>query len=475
MFGYRELPVRYRFVALPILLAALLMTLQSYLRFTFTGTIVVDAVLPDDAQSSLLFVLFAGALLMAGLGWFNAVAHAERYGLSEKETTAIALAAAAIGAVSLPYLSNDVFLYLACGDLARLGFNPYTEWGMLGSSLLEGHVSPLWKDQPFCKYGPLSTALFHLSATAAPLGVMGMLALYKLLVFAATAGFIYAARAFTRTMDRDGGLDPFSFIVLSPLVWLQGAGQGHNDIFAALLLVLGAIMLKRDAPWRATLFFAAAFAVKVYAAAAFLLIIVHFYRRSGVTPRLLAPLAGHALTALSVQILLYLPYWNGTDTLTVPYGALAAELPLNNTVFLAGFLYSKIFPSSPLPHREVYILLRNAFLPFIALLLLYQVRTMFRATERMLSVFGRVLVILICFYAARFHPWYFLVALPFLAERLDRRWMLWSIAVMTAANLLDIHNFMNRDSIVLIVALPAAVVFLNIMFFSRFRTRYFTS
>ena len=468
--------MKYRFVTVPVLAAAFLMTLQSYLRFSFTGTLTVDMVFPDAVLSTVLLLLFVSALFLAGLGWYNGTVRAAELGLSRREIQRLALAAAAIGALSLPYLSNDIFIYLACGDLARNGFNPYTDWRMLSATALDGYLPPIWRDQPFCKYGPFSTALFHLSAFAAPGGVIAMIFLYKALLFAAAAGFIYAARLFSETMEKNEEIDPFPFIVLSPLLWLQGAGQGHNDLFAALPLVLGATLLRKDRPVAATALFAAAAAVKLYAAAAFVLVLVHLYQKGRESLALAVVLSLRSfLTALVVTIALYLPYWNGLDTLLVPYGALAAEVPLNNTVFLAGFLYATIFPSSSLPIGEVFALMRNAALPFVLLLILYQLRAMFLRSERMLFLFGRLLIVLFCFFVARFHPWYLLVAVPFLAERLDRRWLLWSVAVMTSANLLDIHNFMSRDAIALSIALPVAVVFLNIMFFTRFRDRYLTA
>ncbi len=476
MFGYRELSMKYRFVIVPVLAAASLMTLQSYLRFAFTGTLTVDQVFPDAVQSTVLFVLFMSALILAGLGWYNGTARADECGLSRGEVTRLALAAAAIGALSLPYLSNDIFIYLACGDLARKGFNPYTDWHMLAATALDGHLSPIWRDQPFCKYGPLSTAVFHFSALAAPGGVVAMLFLYKAVLFAAVAGFIHVARRFSETIEKQEGIDPFPFIALSPLLWLQGMGQGHNDLFAALPLLLGALLLRSDRPVAASALFAAAAAVKAYAAVAFLLVLVYLYRKGKNALFSVASTALRALfVVLAVTVVLYFPYWNGLATVTVPYGALAAEMPLNNTVFLAGFLYAKIFPSSSLPIGEVFALMRSAALPFIFLLVLYQLRAMFLHGERMIFLFGRLLIVLFCFFVARFHPWYLLVAIPFIAERLDRRWLVWSVAVMTAANLLDIHNFMSRDAIALSVALPAAVVFVNIMFFSRFRDRYLTA
>lgn len=154
---------------------------------------------------------------------------------------AVLVAAAVIQVVPLAgplLLSQDVYAYWAYGRLAEdHGANPYrTTPGRFAADPAERAMAPAWRSSPSV-YGPLftaaSTGLAGATGDSAEdsAGVYRLLAAAGMLALVAVAALAAARPAFAA-----------AFVGWNPLLALQFAGGGHNDVWMAVLLV-GALAL----------------------------------------------------------------------------------------------------------------------------------------------------------------------------------------------------------------------------------------
>lgn len=175
----------------------------------------------------------------------------------------------AIGAWMLPLLvapplySRDMFTYLAQGDLALHGFNPYQYGVSVLNDHLSANVDPTWQDTP-TPYGPL----FVLIAKSVVL-VTGQSTIVGVLAMRATlcTGMLMLCWALPRLAQRLGGSPTLALwlVAANPLVLAYLVGGGHNDVLMIGLLAVGTVLVLDGRYRRGFLLVTLAFAIKATA------------------------------------------------------------------------------------------------------------------------------------------------------------------------------------------------------------------
>jgi alpha-1,6-mannosyltransferase len=175
----------------------------------------------------------------------------------------------AIGAWMLPLLiapplfSRDMFTYLAQGDLALHGFNPYQYGVSVLNDHLSANVDPTWQDTP-TPYGPL----FILIAKSVVL-VTGQSTVVGVIAMRATlcTGMLLLCWALPRLAVRLGGSPPLALwlVAANPLVLAYLVGGGHNDLLMIGLLAAGTVLVLDRRYRRGFLLVTLAFAIKATA------------------------------------------------------------------------------------------------------------------------------------------------------------------------------------------------------------------
>lgn len=179
-----------------------------------------------------------------------------------------------------PLFSNDVYSYLAQGEILHLGLNPYHHapdvLAHYGHAQLLSTVSPFWRATT-SPYGPLFLGLASLIAGAVGshliLGVV-ILRLVGLVGLALLAVFVPRLARFL-------GTDPARatwLAVISPLVLLELVAAGHNDALMIGLLVAGVTLAMERRPLLGIALCAIAAMVKLPAAAGIAFIAVAWAR-----------------------------------------------------------------------------------------------------------------------------------------------------------------------------------------------------
>jgi hypothetical protein len=220
------------------------------------------------AASSFWFV--TGMSLLA-LSWLGLIYVAARFETKKAiVTVALALVVWAIP-VSLgpPLLSNDVYSYVAQGEMASRGIDPSTTGPIsLGRGDFTSGADPYWRPSP-APYGPVAVATARSAVELSGHNAPAAINIYRVFVWIGIAvaavgiGFIAAAN----------GLSPAVAIAIglaNPVVIVHLIGGAHNDALMLGLLAAGLALAQRGfKKWGVALIIAAT-AVKIPAAIALL-------------------------------------------------------------------------------------------------------------------------------------------------------------------------------------------------------------
>jgi alpha-1,6-mannosyltransferase len=144
-----------------------------------------------------------------------------------------------------PLFSTDAFSYQMYGRLGAVhGLNPYLVGPHAAvADPLYPYVGFRWTHTPTV-YGPLFTGLSYLLA---PLSIAASVFVYKGLAI----GAVLLTLLLVWKIAQDRGSDPrpaVALVGLNPLLFLYGAGGGHNDLLMLLPLVAGIYLALRRRP-----------------------------------------------------------------------------------------------------------------------------------------------------------------------------------------------------------------------------------
>lgn len=219
-------------------------------------------------------VFLVGVTLMT-LAWIGLIGRAERQRGSERRRLAMVLAVAALWAVPAmlgpPLLSNDVYSYVAQGELASRGFDPTAHGPIyLGRGDIMKAADPVWRTNS-APYGPVAVQISETAVEVAGHDAAAAVWVWRGIVFAGVAMTAVGVALIARAK----GVSPAVAVAIgiaNPLVLLHLIGGVHNDALMLGFLALGLAAHVRGRRWLGVVLIAAATAVKLPAAVALLYI-----------------------------------------------------------------------------------------------------------------------------------------------------------------------------------------------------------
>jgi hypothetical protein len=467
------------------LAAAAAMTASSYIRWAVTGSIKVEQNYLSGWPMVLNMVLFLGALAAAGYAYVKAVLRSPGYDLDLRQVKRLAVATALVTFFMMPMLSNDIFSGLAYGDLVLRGINPYTQAGMLKTTLYASYLGRAWIDAP-CVYGPVNVLLEAASAWAGSGSVLAGVAIIKLMTLGFALLFIWTAGRFFETADPDRKSNTAALVLLAPIFWVMGSGQAHNDIVAAALLMTSLLLMKKKHFVAAFVLLTLAVQAKVFAAIAVPLFIVLAWSALRADKKRLILTLGASLGLAAVcSAALYAPLWDGAKTLSTPakfleqkhatksiprVAATAAEFV--NTVVHRRLALPSVPPADQRSalEKETVSLMKILSL-LLALYVLVRLRR-FRAFNDYLAGFAALATIVVCFYSPAFQPWYLVGALPLFAGVERKEWVTWAAAIFAAASAMNVLHIAGDSNVPARILSAVFIAGTNGLFFWRFRARF---
>lgn len=139
-----------------------------------------------------------------------------------------------------PLFSGDVHSYLAQGEIAARGLDPYAvgpNEGLGPADALTRSVSGYWRDAP-SPYGPLFTGVQRVIAQLAGEHQVAGILLYRLIALAGVALLLWAVPRLAATAGVPAGV-PLWLGVLNPLVLWHFVAGAHNDALMLGLMAAG--------------------------------------------------------------------------------------------------------------------------------------------------------------------------------------------------------------------------------------------
>ncbi len=205
--------------------------------------------------------LFIGCTALAAVAYLRALRLLGRFAGGSNRVLALCLALAAVWRVPLllkpPTLSTDVYRYVWDGRIQRLGYDPYI---VVPRDITVRHLhtaETLLMNHPDLPTPyPAAAELFFRAVTMVDDSARAM----KSAIFLCDAALVAVLLWWLVTSHRS----PWWVLAYAwnPLVALEGAGNGHVDLLAALCLVLTAASLTRGRRTVAAIGFALAVGVK---------------------------------------------------------------------------------------------------------------------------------------------------------------------------------------------------------------------
>ncbi|MFD9738631.1 polyprenol phosphomannose-dependent alpha 1,6 mannosyltransferase MptB [Umezawaea sp. NPDC059074] len=143
--------------------------------------------------------------------------------------------------LSPPLFSKDVYSYLAQGQLALHGFDPYVVGPAALPSPLSDNVSWVWQNTP-APYGPLFILLAKAVVWITNGGVVGGVVLMRFVLAAGLALLCWSLPGLARHL---GGRPAIALwlAAANPLTLIHLIGGGHNDILMVGLMAAGVLMV----------------------------------------------------------------------------------------------------------------------------------------------------------------------------------------------------------------------------------------
>ncbi len=188
--------------------------------------------------------LSLGGLLLLAAGWLGLGLCAWRRGTSRRTVLLFAALVALPLAVAPPLFSDDVFSYVAQGQLIRAGFDPYTHgWAALGQPGIGRTAADFWQSTP-TPYSPGFLRLAQLVAwTSGGSAYAGGLVLRVVAVLALAACAALLLRLLAARPDQQ--VPALWLAIANPLVLTGAVSGAHIDVLIAVAL-LGALVLHRS-------------------------------------------------------------------------------------------------------------------------------------------------------------------------------------------------------------------------------------
>ena len=316
--------------------------------------------------------------------------------LDEKTLLLGGILLAAIATLAPPFLSNDIWDYVARGRVEALGHNPYvtTVDTLAGDPAMRPFADRAnWTDWAM-PYGPVSALLQQMCAMADSPWAGAYL--WKALAAAAHLAAGAALAATSRAVaDAAAGRRMLALWLWNPWTLLECCGSGHNDVIAVLGLAMASLFAARLRFAPAAIAYGAGMLAK-HCCPAFAPLLLISAWRSG---RLAAFALGTSAVAAALAIA-YFRWWDidgGLDWIANQAGVVRGSLP--------SFVGAAIGPTA----GSAVMVAGLALATSVLLLAMRRVRD-----ARSLGGYATVATILLMLLAMpNFAPWYCLWWLPF--------------------------------------------------------------
>ncbi len=317
-----------------LIAGVLLMIGLSWLRYGLIRNLKVDNTPFPVEWNYPVFIVFISALVLIAINYWKLVWKDQAAGRKnfKKEAYWIVILSSFI----LPFLSNDVFVYLGHGYLSNHGVDVFSHTNILKDSIWISYIDA-WPDGPFV-YGPLNLLPAKIANWIGGENIWLTFASYKVLMMLMGFGIVELLHKIIK--------DPKDLLmaVLAPAFWLHNIGHMHNDMIAAVFVMVSVALILRNHMIAAALFMGIALACKVSVIiyVPFIFCFFFFTYQMSVGKKILVMCGAFILLVASIMGS-YAIFYTGPDSLTVPFGYLAKQNAAKSFAEILGEILNVLF------------------------------------------------------------------------------------------------------------------------------------
>lgn len=299
-----------------IFIVMLLMLAISWLRYVLVLNLKVDNTPFPVEWNYPVFILFVMALSMLAVNYWKIVW--KENGIQKKNYKKEAYWIVILASCMLPFLSNDVFVYLGHGYLSNHGVDVFSHTNILKDSIWINYIDA-WPDGPFV-YGPINLIPSKIANWMGGENIWLTLISYKVLMMMIGFGIIeLLARIVKNPKD-------LLIVIVAPAFWLHNVGHMHNDMIAALFILVSMYFILKNQLMISAIFIGVAMACKVsviiYVPFIFCL---YYFTSEGSAGKRFGMVFVSMIIFLASLAGCYAIFYTGPDSLKVPFGYLAKQ------------------------------------------------------------------------------------------------------------------------------------------------------
>jgi len=180
---------------------------------------------------------FYASVMVLLAGWLGVGAHAYRGRLSVRTAWVILALWGVPFFLGTPLFSRDLYSYVAQGQLARHGLNPYmVAPSALGPGNLLSSIASVWRNTA-SPYGPLFVTVSHGVAVSGG-SLVAQILVFRAVELVGVALLMVSLPLLARRLGNDPGLALW-LAVLSPLALFGFISSGHNEALMLGLMLAG--------------------------------------------------------------------------------------------------------------------------------------------------------------------------------------------------------------------------------------------
>lgn len=459
----------------------------SWIKFLTLDTIKVDQTPLSSYWGYVVVIGYVVGLFLYAKKYANLINDENDVKLSILKIKKWAYIHLGIASFMLPFLSNDIFLYLAYGDLSNQGIDVFTQTGVLEKSKWFEYIGS-WKNSPYL-YGPITLWQAKISNWIGGDSIWGVLITFKFIQLLIGICFIEILSLMVKNTS------DYVYVSLSPILWLQNLGCMHYDLLAGFFLLGSIYFITHKKIVFASLLIGFAVATKmVYFIYAPFISVLYFivYHKEIKWKSLVYYFGGISIFVVAL-VGSYFPFWTSIKTFLVPLEFLQTQEPSKSFSEVLGELFNIIFTTPDVDEQlnkiEVkhddtkwywWNLFKIIFQSFGALLAIWLTsffiyKTRFKANRITLSEYWvKLSMIFYFFFSHIFNAWYLIAFIPFIPYiGKNKRLKNYLLVIMIFSNVHMIFLNIDRTSY-LYYALPPIVLINVCLFFWQFKKNYFT-
>ncbi len=199
------------------------------------------------APSLIVPLLFGTGVLVWATGYALVLRNTFLGLLSEKEIKhffIVTLLLIIVLAMIPPVLSRDIFLYYQHGWIASVkGINPYLTTAANFTDTPGIELTGVFHSNISTPYSPLWTHIATLVASLTEGSIWAATLLFRLLAIGSFLACAFIARAILRKVTPSASNLGFLFVAANPLLLVESASSGHNDIVAIAAVMFGFMLI----------------------------------------------------------------------------------------------------------------------------------------------------------------------------------------------------------------------------------------